>query len=299
MGEGPVRWKEALRSLGRAALFLLLVFALTLTGVLAIPGLAEAPLPDGGGFSAGLVAQFGLALIAALAATWVLRAAVERRAADGLGFPLDARAPRDGAVGLAIGAAGIAVVIALLAVAGVYRFVGEGGSAGAWLATAGVSLVAFVIPAAAEEAVFRGYLLGTLTEGTGATAAVVITSLLFALLHGGNPAVGPLAFANLFLAGVLLALAVLRTGTLWLATGVHVGWNWSMAGPLDLPVSGLDAYDIPLYDAVPAPPAWLSGGAFGPEGGIAGTVAALTVLALILAVTRPGARLAPASDGRI
>jgi uncharacterized protein len=41
--------------------------------------------------------------------------------------------------------------------------------------------------------------------------------------------VAPLGLANIFLAGVMLAVAYLRTRSLWFATGVHLGWNWTMA----------------------------------------------------------------------
>ena len=301
MGHDGFLREGRLQALARAALFVLLFLAFAATAVLLLPGLGQGPLPDGQGMPIALLAQFIAMLASALSAAWLLRALVERRAADGLGFPLERAAAREMAGGIVLGALAMALVVGALLVVGVYRLVAEAGAAGSvtgWVGVAVASLAAFAIPAAAEEALFRGYLMSSLADGIGTVAAVVLTSIAFAFAHGGNPAVGPLSFANIFLAGVLLAVAVLRTGTLWLATGVHLGWNWIMAGPLDLPVSGLDAYDAPFYDAIAVAPEWLSGGAFGPEGGLAGTGAALLALALILWSTRPGAPLAPADPAR-
>lgn len=290
--------KSRLAALGRALLFLVLLFAFLLTAGLLFPRLGQDALPAGDGLSAAFIAPFTVMLLAALAAAWLLRVLAERRPAGGLGFPLTRRAPLALAGGVLAGAVAMIVVVAALSLAGVFTWTTRDGRAAATLGTYAVALAAFAIPAAAEEAVFRGYLLDALRAGAGPLVAVVVTSVLFAAAHGGNPGVAPLAFANLLLAGVLLAVAVLRTGTLWLATGVHLGWNWAMAGPLDLPVSGIDPYDTPLYDAAPAEPLWVSGGLFGPEGGLAGTAAALAALGLIIGLTRPGAPLAPAGAGR-
>lgn len=291
-----------LRTLWRVLLFSVLFIAFLLLGGLVAgmlaPGLAVPALPSDDGLPAAFIVQFALALAAALAATWVMHVLVERRPADALGFPLTRRAPLAVAAGIGVGALTMATVVGSLSLVGVFRYTAEGGTFGGWLAVAGSSLAAFAVPAAAEEAVFRGYLLRTLTEGAGALFAVLATSAAFAVLHGANPDVGALAVVNIFLAGVLLSVAVLRTGSLWLATAVHLGWNWAMVGPLDLPVSGIDPYDAPLYDALPSTPAWLSGGAFGPEGGLAGTAAALVALALVVWITRPGALLGPAPRDR-
>ena len=295
VGHEAVRTGGRLRALGRAFLFTLLFLVLFVTGILLVPGAAETALPAGDGLPASAILQFVVGLAAALAAAWVLRALVERRPAAGLGFPLTRAVPIELGGGFLLGTAAMAAVVTVFALAGAYAWTRESGTAIGWIAASVTGLAAFAIPAAAEEAVFRGYLMRSLGDAAGPAIAVLITSALFAFVHGGNPAVGPIAFGNIFLAGVLLAVAVLRTGTLWLATGVHLGWNWVTDIPLDLPVSVIDAFDTPLYDGVPSTPAWLSGGAFGPEGGVAGTAGALAALGLILWLTRPGAPLAPAA----
>jgi hypothetical protein len=68
-----------------------------------------------------------------------------------------------------------------------------------------------------------------------------------------------------------LGVIQLRTGSLWWATGAHLGWNWGSAYVADLPVSGLELFDAPYYEARVAGPDWLGGGAFGPEGSVLAT----------------------------
>ena len=72
-------------------------------------------------------------------------------------------------------------------------------------------------------------------------------------------------------AGVFLGAIQLRTGSLWVASGVHLGWNWALGYAADLPVSGLELADSPLYEGVPRGAEWISGGAFGPEGSVLAT----------------------------
>lgn len=277
--------EEGLRTPWRVLLFIsVFMLAFSLEAAL-LPALVALPMPEDR-ISAGLVAQTAMMLLAALFAAWVLLRWVDRRPVRGLGFPMAPTGARDLAAGTAIGAAALVVVVAVFAAAGAYRYVPEPGTLAGWIGAAAFGIAALIVPAAAEEALLRGYAFRALVEGPGPVAAVLLTSVVFAVLHAGNPGVGAFGYLNLFLAGVVLAVAVLRTGMLWLATGVHVGWNWVMAGPLDLPVSGLRGLGVPLYDAEVTGPGWLTGGAFGPEGGLVGTVGAGVALALVVRLTR-------------
>ncbi|HEX6730877.1 MAG TPA: type II CAAX endopeptidase family protein [Pyrinomonadaceae bacterium] len=134
----------------------------------------------------------------------------------------------------------------------------------------------FMIAALAEEAIFRGYPLQTLTRAGLAWMGVLLTSLPFAFSHLLNPNVVPgVTFANTALAGIWLAVAYLRTRSLWFPLGVHWGWNWALGSLFDLPVSGLHLVSRPLLEATDTGPGWLTGGSYGLEGGVAGTVALL------------------------
>lgn len=153
----------------------------------------------------------------------------------------------------------------------------DGGSPAAWLATLPL-LITVLLPAAfLEELIFRGVPLVLLAGRFGRPFAVVATALLFGLVHLLNPGVTPLAVGNVALAGVFLGVVFYLPGGLWIATGAHLGWNLLQAA-LAAPVSGL-TLSIPWLDYSPGGPEWVSGGRFGPEGGVLATaVLAASVL---------------------
>ncbi|HEX6909236.1 MAG TPA: type II CAAX endopeptidase family protein [Longimicrobium sp.] len=221
----------------------------------------------------GMMDDILVMLLASLVAGWVMLLAVDRRPAGALGFAADREIGRDSAVGFGVGGAMLGAAVVLLAMAGMARWVADTGSGWEYVAALAQSLAFFAVAAAAEEAAFRGYAFQALVQGIGAWPAALATSALFAWGHAGNPSVTPVALANIFLAGVMLAVAYLRTRSLWFATAVHLGWNWTMQSLLGFPVSGLNEFDTPLYDVRELGPDAVTGGAFGPEAGIAATLA--------------------------
>ncbi|MBI3875139.1 MAG: CPBP family intramembrane metalloprotease [Verrucomicrobia bacterium] len=105
-----------------------------------------------------------------------------------------------------------------------------------------------------EELFFRGAIFGALRRSQNWPVALILSSLLYALLHffqrtewtgpvnwsaglallpgmmHGFTAVNELvpAFFNLVLVGAILALAYQRTGSLWFSIGLHAGWVWCL-----------------------------------------------------------------------
>lgn len=228
-------------------------------------------------------------LIAALLAGIAVIRWLDHRSWRALGIAPTRDALRQSAVGLAFGVTLIVVAVVLMLASGDLIW---GSDAGTWtgaVATMVGSLAMLAPAAAAEEALFRGYPIQVLSRAGGVPLGVLTTSAAFAAVHGQNPAVGPLALANIFLAGVLLAVVYMRTNSLWAATGVHLGWNWGMGGLFDLPVSGLGWIDVPAFEPWVTGPAWWNGGAFGPEGGLIGTLvfAGAIVFALRSRLLRP------------
>lgn len=130
-----------------------------------------------------------------------------------------------------------------------------------------LELLTVFIPAALhEELAFRGYLFQKIRRWRRG-AAIVITSLAFAALHGGNRGISAVAVVNLILAGVLLALAYERYERLWFPIGIHLVWNL-LSGPiLGYDVSGYMA-KATLFRAAGSGPAWITGGEFGIEGSV-------------------------------
>ena len=237
-----------------------------------------------GGLPEGLAAQGSLQLVAALAASAVVLWIDGRKSLPAIGLS-GSGAGRGLLWGTLLG---VACVIPALAVAvglGGLRYALAGGTVIEYAAT-GLWTGLILLPAAAgEEVAVRGYPLRVLVDRWGRWPALAVTSAAFSVLHGANPNVGGLAFLNIALAGVLLGLVCLKTGDLWWATGVHAGWNLATGFVADLPVSGLELVDAPLVEVSDGGTAWLTGGDFGLEGGVAATVA-LALAILIVARTR-------------
>lgn len=129
----------------------------------------------------------------------------------------------------------------------------------------------------AEELLTRGYIYHFLKTRFTIAGSILITSLIFSLMHIFNPNVTPLALFNIFLAGILLNLLVLKDGDIWSAVGFHFGWNYTMGIIFASPVSGGRVEGIIKLSF--RGHELLTGGVFGVEGGIICTV----VLAMLSA----------------
>jgi len=89
--------------------------------------------------------------------------------------------------------------------------------------------------------------------------------------------VSSLGLANTFLWGVALGWCVLRSGDLWLAIGIHAGWNWALP-LLGVSLSGFTMRVSGLELQWKIDPVW-SGGSYGPEGGILSMIALAVLMA--------------------
>lgn len=136
----------------------------------------------------------------------------------------------------------------------------------------------FFIVAFQEEIFVRGYLYGMIKRQYQSLAAIVITSILFALLHIQNPNIlsTPIPLLTIFLAGVFLALLREYTESIWLPIGFHWSWNLLQGNLYGFSVSGLS---IPtILETNSQSPIWLSGGEFGAEGSFVSTVVFLLAI---------------------
>ena len=130
-----------------------------------------------------------------------------------------------------------------------------------------LELIAVYVPAAVhEELVFRGYPFQKLRT-YHRPFAIVAMSLVFAAMHMGNRGLTALAFVNLVLAGILLALAYERYERLWFPIGLHFAWNLLCGPILGYDVSGYVSEATLLTTRGRGAP-WLTGGAFGIEGSV-------------------------------
>ena len=176
------------------------------------------------------------------------------------------------------GAAAAGTALAIAALAGGAEWIRDEGTPASYLQAAATTVLVLAPAALSEEVLFRGVPLVLLARALGRGTAVVLVAVVFALAHLANPNVTMLGVGNIALAGIFLGLAFYAPGGIWTAWGVHLGWNAALAA-LDTPVSGVP-FHIPYLDYEPGEPAWLTGGRFGPEGGLSSTLA-LTVAVLV------------------
>jgi membrane protease YdiL (CAAX protease family) len=194
--------------------------------------------------------------------------------------------------GLFFGAATLALAVIIPMIGGRLSFDPDKAEAASILRTLGWSLAIFAVSAASEEALFRGYPLQTFLRSNLTNFGIVFTSMLFASIHVGNPGADLLSWINTFLAGIWFGVAYLRTRDLWMPFGMHLAWNWMQGAILGIEVSGLtDITSAPLLKEVDRGPAWLTGGAYGIEAGVASTAAlVISTLALYLFSARTTAK---------
>lgn len=140
------------------------------------------------------------------------------------------------------------------------------------------SILAILLAAAlGEELLFRGFPLVRLSTAVGRLRASLALSAIFALVHLGNPGMTLLAGFNVMLAGLVMSAAFFGAGGLATAWGLHFGWNAGLGVLFEAPVSGV-GFDLPLWDYTSGGTWWITGGRFGPEGGLVATVVFASVL---------------------
>jgi membrane protease YdiL (CAAX protease family) len=214
---------------------------------------------------------------AVLAHLLVLRA-IERRPWADVGMGRDALRPRAFALGSVLGVLAIGVPSLLLVGAHQLRVLPS--APGSWVGAA-AGLLAKLAPAAmVEELIFRGYPFLVLREAAGPATALGATSVLFGLAHLQNPGATVVSIGMVVLAGFFLGGVLLVTGSLWAAFAAHLAWNWTLSAAVHAAVSGLP-FVMPDYRTVDAGPDWLTGGAWGPEGGLGAGVGLLAAIALL------------------
>jgi membrane protease YdiL (CAAX protease family) len=198
---------------------------------------------------------------------------LDRRSVGSLGFR---RPGLTTPLGLLLGLVVSAGPAALLLAAGGFRFTGTSVSRETALLVPLLAVAAFH-----EELLCRGYLLQNFVDSGRPALGVFLSSLIFWLLHALNPAVwsSPIPSLNLFLAGVVLALAKRASGDLWFPTALHYAWNIGQGVLFQLPISGVRTDGALDLEPTGHLPLWLTGGAFGLESslltsGFAGALAA-------------------------
>src|SRR5581483_1230200 len=198
-----------------------------------------------------VVAGHGSILFSAFILGWACGALLEELPFRALGCAPHRGWLRNFVLGSILGGASLLLAAGISAVTRGTQFRFDPAGAGSIARTLILSLAIFVFAAAAEEILFRGYPLQTLTRANLAWLGILLTSVPFAAVHLNNPhAVAGFTFVN--------------------------------ASLLGLPVSGIERIaPAPLLKGLNLGPDWLTGGAYGIEGGAACTIA-LIVSTLVI-----------------
>ena len=144
--------------------------------------------------------------------------------------------------------------------------------------------IGFFIQSTSEEVLVRGILTRALSDKFGRNVAILLPSIFFGLLHLGNEGVTILSTLNTVLVGIFFAKLLFYKENIMLTSGVHAGWNFSMAMIYGLNVSGFSGFDsllnfkilnYNLYDEI-----------YGPEGSIVVTFIEIISIFIIFYLER-------------
>lgn len=142
--------------------------------------------------------------------------------------------------------------------------------------------IGWLIQGLAEEVMCRGYLMTRIARRYSMPTAIIINSIVFALLHIFNPSgITPLAFINLCLYGIFASLMFLYSKNIWLCAGFHSIWNMVQGNVLGIPVSGVKVPSV-FSTTFNEQLSFINGGSFGLEGGIGATAVLVLGSALLL-----------------
>ncbi len=273
-----------LRAGWRLALFFLLLTLLNAIYAVVMTALTESGVDT---TQIDLLLLNGVQLLIVFIAVLLARLLFDRRSLSSLGLRLSLDASNDVLIGFLIGGVALALVFFLELGLGWIRIENlawQTQSLQDMYINAFNILGMFILAAFAEELMHRGYILQNLEAGLNTLWGVVLAAAVFASMHLSNPFATPLSFVGVFLAGLMLGYAYVRTRQLWLPLGLHIGWNFFEGVVFGFPVSGFATYR--LIDSSNQVAAWLSGGDFGPEGGLILLPALALSTALVWLFTR-------------
>jgi membrane protease YdiL (CAAX protease family) len=207
-----------------------------------------------------------ISLASVVLATWVMLRRVEKLPWSTVGLDRAAASPPVILKGAAFGGLTIGVASLLLLGIGMLRI--DATVPGSWWGEAWRSTIVLLPAAFFEELFIRGYVFAVLRQVAGWKLALVTTSVVFGMLHAWNPGADAESILAVIVAGFFLGAIFLATRSMYAVGAAHFAWNWVMSGVLHIAVSGIPPRD-PDYRVIETGPDWLTGGQWGPEGGLA------------------------------
>lgn len=144
-----------------------------------------------------------------------------------------------------------------------------------------VFLLGYIIQGASEEILTRGWMFQVIGARYKPWLGVLITSIIFSIMHLGNNGANIFAAINIFLIAIFLSLFVMKDSSIWGACGFHSAWNWTLGNVFGLSVSGTRD-KTSLFDLTTKGNELLTGGQFGVEGSIVLTLLLIGSIFLLI-----------------
>jgi len=206
-----------------------------------------------------MLAFMFLQFIFALFAIFIFRKFVDKKSFKSLGFEFK-HYKMDLIKGLIWGAALISVGFLALYISGFISIIETDFGAIQWLSY----IAFFVIVAFNEEILVRGYVLTNLMASMNKYWALIVSALLFSVMHLANDSTSLLSTVNIFLAGIMLGIYTIHKRNLWFPIAMHFTWNFFQGPILGFEVSGTKM-DSVINQQVSGS-SLVTGGEFGFEG---------------------------------
>jgi uncharacterized protein len=191
---------------------------------------------------------------------------------------------RDFVVGLAFGAISLLIVFIALLAAGSITLVNPL-SKPEFNVSLLTGLLIFIFVGINEEMFVRGYCMTVLKQTGSKYVVVIVSSIIFSVMHAFNPGMNPFSYLNLFLFGLLTAYMTLKSRNIWMPIGYHITWNYLQGNIFGFLVSGNPTPS--MYRLEVGSTTILNGGNFGPEGGIVVTLMLLLSFLYLWKVYKP------------
>lgn len=138
---------------------------------------------------------------------------------------------------------------------------------------------------AVEEMIFRGVIMGMLEQRIGRVKAVLLPSILFAVVHMVGSSFDVMSMLQLLvsgsLVGILFSLIAMESGSIWNSALVHGIWNMVMAGGILHIGKAIDSQALYNWVLNTDETLW-TGGEFGAEASLIAITVYLLVICLAL-----------------
>lgn len=199
---------------------------------------------------------------------------------------------RNYVIGMLIGFIMFSAVVGISAITGAIKI--EGISSDFGLVTLGyilIFLLGYIFQGAEEEILTRGYLMVNVGAKHKTITAIIVSAVVFSLLHIANTGVTVLSLINIALIGAFFGLYIICFDNIWGACAIHSIWNFTQGHIYGIKVSGMSTFESIFNVTNIQGKELINGGAFGAEGGIATTIVIVLSIALLLIYMKKTGRI--------